>query len=364
MRNLCRTICLSALLSVAAIASATTVEGNIGPGSKAPELSIKKWLKGEKIERLAPNKTYVVEFWATWCGPCIQAMPHVTELAKKNPDVIFLGVGIWEDDVDQVLEKFVEKMGDKIGYNLAYSGNQDGMAVTWMKAAEQNGIPSAFIVKNGVIQWIGHPMSLDKPLAEVKEGTFDLATFKKTFDEQAAVSRANRLVQSRFAAIEELHRSGKPKEAHQQLEDLVKEHPSFQRMADQIKFDWLAKEDFEKWKESAMAKAKGTEMDRQMLGSFSLRQAREGGHGQAAEIAIDLMIEHGQSDASAWMYPHFGMIYYKETKNYKKALDYANKLIAGVEEAMKAPDGDYLKEVLPSLKEEREKLIKLVEGMA
>ena len=49
------------------------------------------------------------------------------------------------------------------------------MGVSWLKAAEQNGIPTAFIVnKEGKIAWIGHPMEIDKPLEMVANGKWNL----------------------------------------------------------------------------------------------------------------------------------------------------------------------------------------------
>jgi len=44
------------------------------------------------------DKTYVVEFWATWCGPCKATIPHLTKLQKEHPDVTFIGVSVFEND--------------------------------------------------------------------------------------------------------------------------------------------------------------------------------------------------------------------------------------------------------------------------
>ena len=69
-------------------------------GDPAPPLTVSSWVKGDKVEKFEPGKMYVVEFWATWCGPCLESIPHLTELAHKYKDkgVRFIGVDIWEQD--------------------------------------------------------------------------------------------------------------------------------------------------------------------------------------------------------------------------------------------------------------------------
>ena len=54
------------------------------------------------------------------------------------------------------------------------------MAKTWMKAAEENGIPAAFVIRDGKIAWIGHPMSMDEPLAKITAGEWNTADMAKT----------------------------------------------------------------------------------------------------------------------------------------------------------------------------------------
>ncbi|MEM8781239.1 MAG: redoxin family protein [Planctomycetota bacterium] len=145
-------------------------------GDPAPALVQGDYVQGEPVTELEAGTVYVVEFWATWCGPCVDAIPHVNALQNQYADqgVVMIGQNVLEDD-EAAVRKFVEDMGDQMAYRVAL--DKDGqMAATWMEAAGQNGIPAAFIVdRAGAVAWIGHPMGMDQPLAEIVAGTYDPA---------------------------------------------------------------------------------------------------------------------------------------------------------------------------------------------
>lgn len=143
-------------------------------GDKAPKLAQGKYVQGEPVTEFKPGTVYVVEFWATWCGPCIKAIPHINELQQKYGDkLVVIGQNVWEQDESKVTP-FIEKMGNQMTYRVALddksSDEMGSMAKTWMAAAGRNGIPCSFIIdQQGKIAWIGHPMAMDKPLQQVIE---------------------------------------------------------------------------------------------------------------------------------------------------------------------------------------------------
>lgn len=175
----------AALLAFAATnALAATVEPtapSLKVGDAAPKLQTGKWMQGEPVKEMQKGKAYLVEFWATWCGPCRVSIPHLNELHEKYRDkgLVVIGQDCWERD-EKLVEPFIKKMGDKMTYRVALDdkdGSERGkMAENWMAAAGRNGIPSAFLVdKQGLVAWIGHPMQLkDAVIEAVLEGKFDL----------------------------------------------------------------------------------------------------------------------------------------------------------------------------------------------
>jgi thiol-disulfide isomerase/thioredoxin len=182
---------LLVLVSLLALSTAacSVQAAELKVGDPAPGMTVGKWIKGEPVTSIDKDKVYVLEFWATWCGPCIQAIPHVTKLQAKHPDVVFIGVNVWEDNEAKV-EPFVTKMGDKMNYRVVLDDKstdpKGAMAKNWLDAAGQDGIPCSMIVDDGNLVWIGHPMAMDKVLDQVAAGKYDIGKAKKEADDKAA----------------------------------------------------------------------------------------------------------------------------------------------------------------------------------
>lgn len=144
-------------------------------GDKAPSLTISEWVKGSPVEAFKPGEIYVVEFWATWCGPCIASMPHLSEIQTKLKGKGVTVIGVSAEDPGNTLEavkKMVKEKGEGMAYTVAFDGGAKTSA-DWMQPAEQMGIPCSFVVdKQGHIAYIGHPMFLDIPLEGLLAGTW------------------------------------------------------------------------------------------------------------------------------------------------------------------------------------------------
>jgi thiol-disulfide isomerase/thioredoxin len=191
--------------------SLAAAEATLKVGDPAPALRFAKVYKGQSLETLDPKQTYIVECWATWCGPCRAAFPHLSALAKElEGKVTVIGVDVCESKSATEVQQFVDKQADKMAYTVAADPN--GMVATnWLNAAGQNGIPFSFVVAKGKIAWMGNPTGLSAPMVlALAEG-------------KVAVQSLEELLKPVFKLRDE----GKPADAVAKLDALAAEHREF-----------------------------------------------------------------------------------------------------------------------------------------
>ncbi len=100
---------------------------------------------------LQENDTvYVVNFWATWCGPCVKEMPHFKELSEdlKNKPVKFILMSLDAQANLQQVNAFLQKKKITIETHLFAAGDPN-VWINQLEPSWEGSIPATFLYQNG-----------------------------------------------------------------------------------------------------------------------------------------------------------------------------------------------------------------------
>jgi len=155
-------------------------------GDSAPVIAPVTWLKGTPVAQYDPGRVYVVEFWATWCPPCIRTIPHLSALQQQHASTLTI-VGVNAEGLlgfeakTSAVNSFMTKHGRDMAYTVAME-DPIGKPIsgTWIIGTGSLGAPTAGIIdQHGKLVWIGYPdvakgYTFDQALEDTLAGKVDL----------------------------------------------------------------------------------------------------------------------------------------------------------------------------------------------
>ncbi len=126
-------------------------------GKRAPDFHVEKWLTKEPSRK---GKTVLIDFWATWCPPCRELIPELSQWQKTYKDDLVV-IGVSDEDADK-LDTFIKSN------NVDYAIATDTKA-KMKKFLNVSGIPHVLVISSdGIVRWQGFPLAEKDPLTEDK----------------------------------------------------------------------------------------------------------------------------------------------------------------------------------------------------
>jgi len=136
-------------------------------------LRVNGWIKDNPVKKFEAGKIYVLDFWATWCAPCMASMPCLSVLARKFRNTVTV-IAILEQKTTTIVRLKPEL--------IAWKSNEFSVAVEdtnftshdWF-GKDLESIPKDVVINSqGKVAWIGQPKDLSEVLSKILKGTWNI----------------------------------------------------------------------------------------------------------------------------------------------------------------------------------------------
>ena len=126
----------------------------LNSGDKAPQINVTNWIQNQPGNTLLKDKFIIIDFWATWCAPCLASMTHMNTLIEENKtknNLIFLAMS---DEKKEKISPILLRVSFKA--SVVTDTTQQTQ-----NDFEINSIPACLIIDDkGFVRWTGNPEQL------------------------------------------------------------------------------------------------------------------------------------------------------------------------------------------------------------
>jgi len=202
-------MCCVQLALFAATASAAIATPALRIGDHCPETDIDHWVKTPgNTDEIDPGdgNVYVLDFWATWCMPCIAGFEDISTLQEKHADENVIVIVVSDESRATVEQFLTNKTSDgrtqseRMRFVVATDPDKS-THTDILEASSEYVLPQSVIIgRDGIIEWVGHPKldNVGDALASYLAGEWDRDAYRETFEAKLAASVS---VEERMTAL-------------------------------------------------------------------------------------------------------------------------------------------------------------------